>query len=81
MFNLTTRRFNNVLKKIDHNNDFDFETFEEGMFEEKIIEDNNNLNNIIDFLVFDMDICSDSELYNLSQDRMKKIYEGIKKNS
>lgn len=78
MNKLTTRQFNRILEVIDGNNYFDFESFTEAVISSKLNITQELVDNIVDFLVFDLGINCDSDLTHLPQSTMKKILIGMK---
>jgi len=69
--------FFSVIKGLDPSNSFDYQTLTSGLKkafgqgQEKLIDD------IIDILVFEFDISSDFELFELSKCKLEEVYKGI----
>jgi len=77
MARLTTRQLNQILKIIDYSNAFDLESFTEALKRINHISNQMIIDNIVDYLVFDLEISSDSDLKKLGQNDFKKIISTI----
>lgn len=60
MKKLTTKQFNIMLRIIDNSNTMDLETFTEALKQVLNIKNQELIDNVVDFLVFQMNITSDA---------------------
>lgn len=77
MKKISTREFNKLLCVLDEKNNFDFETFIEGIVHSKIAVDQGVLDNIVDYIVFDLGYTSDAQLATLNQVCLRGLLKGI----
>ncbi|MBI9012218.1 MAG: hypothetical protein JEZ08_08270 [Clostridiales bacterium] len=74
-FNKST--FQNILKRVDFQNEYDFETFSESLLEYFDVLTEGDTEEIIDYLDNDLGISSDSDIHGLSTSGIKDLCEFI----
>lgn len=73
----TSTTFKNILKNVDFNNDFDFETFSESLSDYSDSLSSGAIDSIIDFVDSELGVPSDSELNSLSKDEILELCDYI----
>lgn len=74
---ITTRRFNIILSIVDLSNYVDFDSFIAAVMSTKIGITQEMMENIMDFLIFDLNITCDADLTKLPQKKLKEIIIGM----
>jgi endonuclease III-like uncharacterized protein len=77
MHRINTSRFNRILSRVDNANSFDLESFSQAVLSEHKGIQQETIDNIVDYLVFDIGISCDAELLVLTQKRLKTIISGM----
>jgi len=74
---MTIKKFENILELVDFKNEDDFGTFTEVLYDMNTDLERGDIDEILDFLIFEMDINSDADLYDLSKSQVRNIVFGI----
>jgi len=77
MKRITQKKLSSIIDKIDQENFFDFETFISLMQKADLNASIDTMENVIDYLVFDLNLNCDADLRENYQIKAKEILDGI----
>lgn len=77
MGRINAKHLSAVLELVNFDNDYDFETFTNALMAQNLGLKEESLQDIIDYLVYDLDMNCDAELFGISPFETKELVSSI----